>query len=126
MRRGLSMRRGKECAMAGHASMAWLSNRIRPQIPKVWNPNYNAVRLQFTEAEHAWLTGLFTKVCVQVDTEEELVAVYDAARKAGLLAEMITDAGLTEFSGIPTKVCVALGPAPASTLDPITGHLKLY
>src|SRR5262245_34435591 len=62
MRRDLGMRRGKEIAQGAHASMIWLALRIRqPGSP-------------FTEAERRWLDGAFTKVCVRVDSEEELLA----------------------------------------------------
>jgi PTH2 family peptidyl-tRNA hydrolase len=63
MRRDLGMRRGKEIAQGAHASMIWLSLRIR-------EPGYG-----FTEAERTWLDGSFTKVCVRVDSEEELLGI---------------------------------------------------
>ena len=39
--------------------------------------------------------------------------------------KLITDAGLTEFNGVPTKTCLALGPDYPENIDPITGNLKL-
>ena len=68
MRRDLGMRRGKEIAQGAHASMIWLALRIR-------QPGYT-----FTEAEGRWLDGAFTKVCVRVDSEEELLAVVQKAQ----------------------------------------------
>ena len=68
MRRDLGMRRGKEIAQGAHASMIWLALRIR-------QPGYT-----FTEAERRWLDGAFTKVCVRVDSEEELLAVVQKAQ----------------------------------------------
>ena len=38
---------------------------------------------------------------------------------------MIVDAGLTEFNGVPTKTCIAIGPANPDDIDEITKHLKL-
>lgn len=35
------------------------------------------------------------------------------------------DAGLTEFKGIPTKTCIAIGPADSNEINKISGHLKL-
>jgi PTH2 family peptidyl-tRNA hydrolase len=35
------------------------------------------------------------------------------------------DAGLTEFNGVPTKTCIAIGPNWSDEIDEITGHLKL-
>jgi PTH2 family peptidyl-tRNA hydrolase len=80
----------------------------------------------FTEVERAWLEGLFTKVCVRVDSDEALLAVAEAAEKAGIRVEVITDSGRTEFAGVPTRTCLALGPDQASKIDQVTGHLELY
>jgi peptidyl-tRNA hydrolase, PTH2 family len=113
MRRDLGMRRGKEIAQGAHASMIWLALRIR-------RPGY-----AFTEAERSWLDGAFTKVCVRVDSEEELLAVVQRAKEAGILVQLCVDAGRTEFHGVPTPTCCAVGPDYPDRIDPITGHLKL-
>jgi PTH2 family peptidyl-tRNA hydrolase len=113
MRRDLGMRRGKEIAQGAHASMIWLALRIR-------QPGY-----AFTEAERRWLDGAFTKVCVRVDSEEELLAVVQRAKGAGVLVQLCVDAGRTEFHGVPTPTCCAVGPDYPERIDPITGHLKL-
>jgi PTH2 family peptidyl-tRNA hydrolase len=113
MRRDLGMRRGKEIAQGAHASMIWLALRIR-------QPGYG-----FTEAERQWLSGPFTKVCVRVDSEEELLGVVQAARDAAVLVQLVIDAGKTEFHGIQTPTCCAVGRDYPERIDPITGHLKL-
>jgi PTH2 family peptidyl-tRNA hydrolase len=113
MRKDLKMRRGKEIAQGAHASMAFLAKKtLRKEI--------------FTDAETAWLQGLFTKVCVRVDSEEALLAVAQAAEKEGIRVEVITDSGKTEFGGIPTRTCLALGPDLAEKIDAVTGNLELY
>src|ERR1700677_2032595 len=83
MRRDLSMRRGKEIAQGAHASMLWLIRRIRTPGSTV------------TEAERCWLDGPITKICVRVDSEEELLGVVRAAREAGVTVELCVDAGRT-------------------------------
>ena len=113
MRRDLGMRRGKEIAQGAHAAMIWLAFRIRQPGPT------------FTEAERRWLDGPFTKVCVRVDSEEELLGVIRAAQEAGVMAHLCVDAGRTEFHGVPTPTCCAVGPDFPDRIDPITGHLKL-
>ena len=113
MRRDLGMRRGKEIAQGAHASMIWLALSIR-------QPGYT-----FTEAERRWLDGAFTKVCVRVDSEEELLAVVQKAKEAGVLVQLCVDAGRTEFHGVPTPTCCAVGPDFPDRIDPITGHLRL-
>ena len=113
MRRDLGMRRGKDIAQGAHASMIRLTLRIR-------QPGSS-----FTEAERRWLDGAFTKVCVRVDSEDELIAVVQKAQDAGVLVQLCVDAGRTEFHGVPTPICCAVGPDFPERIDPITGHLKL-
>ena len=46
-----------------------------------------------------WLDGRFTKVCVSVDSEEELIDIYTKAMNRKVNVKLIKDAGLTEFGG---------------------------
>lgn len=107
MRKDLGMRAGKMVAQGAHASMAAVLNHL--DDPRV----------------QQWLNGSFAKVCVRVESEEELLAVYDAAVSAGLITALITDSGRTEFHGVPTRTCIAVGPDSPDNLQPITGDLKL-
>lgn len=113
IRKDLKMRRGKEIAQGAHASMAFLAKKA-------------LAREEFTRAERGWLEGPFTKVCVRVDSEEQLLAVARAAEDAGIRAEVITDAGKTEFGGVPTRTCLAVGPDLSERVDAVTGGLELY
>ncbi len=122
IRRDLKMRRGKEIAQGAHASMAWLRQRVMRRM----TPAGTADQVQFSEAERAWLEGSLRKVTVKVGSEAELVAVYEKALGAGLVVHMITDRGLTEFGGIPTRTCLAVGPDYDDLIDPVTGDLELY
>jgi len=116
------MRRGKEIAQGAHASMAWLRQRVMPHL----TPAGVADQVRFTEAERVWLEGSLRKVTVKVGSEQELLAVYAKALEAGLVVQMITDRGLTEFGGIPTRTCLAVGPDYDDLVDPVTGDLELY
>ena len=122
IRRDLRMRRGKEIAQGAHASMAWLAERVLAPM----TPAGSAADVQFSEAERAWLTSSFRKVTVKVGSEPELLAVYANALEAGLAAHLITDRGLTEFGGVPTRTCLAIGPDYDDLIDPVTGDLELY
>jgi PTH2 family peptidyl-tRNA hydrolase len=122
IRRDLRMRRGKEIAQGAHASMAWLRQRLLPHLTPA--PTVDQVR--FSQAERAWLEGSLRKVTVKVGSEAELMAVYDKAVEAGVLVHLITDRGLTEFGGVPTRTCLAVGPDYDDRVDPVTGHLDLY
>jgi PTH2 family peptidyl-tRNA hydrolase len=117
MRHDLKMRRGKQMAQAAHASMSFLCWRLQA--------NGSISLNDFDEKQRAWLTGSFAKVCCRVNSEEELMDIYDKAVAAGLEVHLITDSGKTEFHGQPTRTCLAIGPGEASTIDQITGHLEL-
>lgn len=120
IRKDLKMRRGKEISQSCHSSIAWLCNRIRPMLE---NPKHQP---KFSQAELQWLTGAFAKICLVVNSEEELLEIYQQAKKEKLVCELITDAGKTEFNGVPTRTCLAIGPDKAEKIDKITGHLTLY
>ena len=132
IRKDLKMRRGKEIAQGSHASLAFLTRRIQKyeaQSDKAKEP------LDFyffmTDVEREWINGIFRKICLQAQSEEELLAVYEAAKEIGLEAHLITDAGITEFNGVSTHTAVGIGPDLDERIDTITGPegkfpLKLY
>ena len=122
IRRDLKMRRGKEIAQGAHASMAWLAERVLQGMTPVGSVDH----LEFSDAERAWLNSSFRKVTVKVGSEAELLAVYEKALEAGLIAHLITDRGLTEFGGVPTRTCLGIGPDYDDLIDPVTGDLELY
>ena len=122
IRRDLRMRRGKEIAQGAHASMAWLRQRVIDRMA----PGGMVDHLQLSAAEQAWFERSFRKVTVKVNSEAELLAVYEKALEAGLAAYLITDRGLTEFGGVPTRTCLGVGPDYDDLIDPVTGDLELY
>jgi PTH2 family peptidyl-tRNA hydrolase len=121
MRKDLKMRRGKEIAQASHASMAFLTRNGMIDSDKFLN-------IQMTNLKEAqeWIQNSFTKICVGVSSEAELDEIYNKAKEAGLTVHMVVDNGLTEFNGVKTKTCLAIGPHYSEKIDPITGHLKPY
>lgn len=121
MRRNLGMGRGKEIAQGSHAAMAWLTGRMEVVQFDDWTG-----LVFLSEAERKWVTGIFTKVTLQVATLDDLMAVHEAAEEAGLEVNLITDAGLTMFHGEPTITCLAIGPDYADLIDPVTKDLRLY
>ena len=119
IRRDLKMRRGKEIAQGAHASMAALLQGVSFEAD-------GSVRLAVWPEARAWLKGAFTKITVKVNSEEELLEVRDMAAAAGIPHALIQDAGRTEFRGVPTYTALAVGPASAERIDPVTGGLPLY
>ena len=115
------MRRGKEIAQGAHAATAWLRDRVLLSMT-----GFKARRVELSPAERTWLEHSNRKVTVKVSSEDELLAVYDQALDAGLVVHLITDGGLTEFGGVPTRTCLAIGPDYDDRIDPVTGRLELY
>ncbi|MDB5347069.1 MAG: peptidyl-tRNA hydrolase [Schlesneria sp.] len=117
IRHDLKMRRGKQIAQASHASMSFIVRRLQ---------EVGSVSLDdFSDVERSWLRGAFAKICCRVNSEDELMNIHDKAIAAGLEVHLITDSGKTEFHGVPTSTCVAIGPDVAEKIDPLTGNLEL-
>lgn len=117
------MRKGKIAAQAAHASMKVLLDmmeRNREEDFDLWT-----LAVQYKGSISQWLQGAFTKVCVSVADEQQLLALLTDAQKAGIPCALITDNGLTEFHGVKTNTCIAIGPDYESKINPITGHLPL-
>jgi peptidyl-tRNA hydrolase, PTH2 family len=119
MRKDLNMRKGKMIAQGSHACLKVFLDRGTAA------EGGGSYSFATTPAMDAWLTGRFKKVCVSVTSEAELDAVAERARAAGLPCAVVVDAGHTEFHGVPTKTCLAIGPADAPDIDAITGTLPL-
>lgn len=122
MAKYLKMQRGKEIAQGSHASMEFLSEKLQRSFTK--DNKYSMIEL--SKAEQDWLTGNFAKVCLQINSEQELLDLHKAALGAGLTSHLIQDSGKTVFHGKPTYTCLAIGPDYAEKIDPITKHLLLY
>ena len=123
VRKDLNMRKGKMIAQGAHASMKVFFDRMKQiSFGNGGGGNY-AINLTSEMAE--WMAGKFTKICVSVDSEQELLDIYNKAVANKLPSSLIKDAGLTEFGGVPTLTCCAIGPADAIKVDEITGKLTL-
>lgn len=128
IRKDLNMRKGKMIAQGSHASMAFLTKHMRKcyggfsTLPQFVTEDF------FVEEsiiiEH-WLKNSFRKICVYVNSEEELVAIHEKALASGLISHLIEDNGATEFNGVKTKTCCAIGPAWDEEFKGITDHLPL-
>ena len=118
-RKDLNMRKGKIASQVAHASMKVLLDRSHISE----NENGHFVMHTFLHDEHVkeWLVSKFAKIVLEVMTENDLILAYEETIKRGLPASLITDAGLTEFQGVPTKTCVAIGPVKSDEIDKITG-----
>lgn len=113
------IRKGKLIAQGSHASMAFLTKRLEKS-------DYCTHEIQLSVAEQEWLENSFTKVVCKVNSETELLNIADAAKSYGLECHIITDNGLTEFNGVPTVTCCAIGPDYSEKINKVTSELELY
>lgn len=118
MRTDLNMRKGKMIAQGAHASMIFLTEKLRAGVGPIREA-------YLSDEQIAWVDGAFTKICVRVGSLEGLKEVHESARAAKLTSHLVTDAGLTEFGGVTTITCCAIGPNYADEVDEITGGLEL-
>ena len=111
IRKDLQMRKGKMIAQGAHASLAAI---------------LQDGKLRDNEAIREWLSGTHTKICVYCDGEPELLSLYAEVKNSDIINHaLIIDAGRTEFNGVSTITCFAVGPGDAEKIDKITGQLKL-
>jgi PTH2 family peptidyl-tRNA hydrolase len=114
MRKDLNMRKGKMIAQGAHASLSFITRRLE-----------HSDKVKLSKPEQEWLESSFAKICVSVDSEERLLEIYQKAKDAMLEVHLITDSGKTEFNGVPTKTCLAIGPDYSHKIDQVTGDLQL-
>ena len=124
IRKDLTMRRGKEIAQGSHASMAFLVEQL---IKKgVDDAKMQEFKINLSDLEKAWLSRGMAKVCLRVNSEQELLEYHQKALDAGLSSHLIQDSGRTEFKGQPTYTACAIGPDEVQKIDAITGELVPY
>jgi peptidyl-tRNA hydrolase, PTH2 family len=106
VRADLGMGRGKIAAQAAHAAVT-------------------AVLAGLGGADLvAWLDDGQPKVVLRADGADQLDAIAARAAESGLPVQVISDAGRTQVAA-GTRTCVAIGPADAQHIDPITAELAL-
>lgn len=120
---------GKKQGQAAHAAHLFLTEKMKPDIvpceigPDDYRayPETQTVNVAIDAAEAAWIVGNYKKAVLLARTEEDIQTLFQAARKAGLRAYIVTDLGHTVFNGEPTVTCLAIGPNYADEIDKITG-----
>lgn len=71
-----------------------------------------------------WEGGGQAKICLSARDDVELRSLAAAAGRAGLATYLVHDAGRTQIPA-GSRTVLAVGPAPRSAVDKVTGHLKL-
>mgnify|MGYP001573007317 CR=1 FL=1 len=124
IRKDLKMTKGKMIAQGSHASLGVVLGMMEREIKEDGSMEMS-VNIDKDSPLTDCLENIFTKICVYVNSEEELESVYQQALDKNLPSCMITDRGLTHFKGVPTKTAVAIGPCFSEDVDEITSSLRL-
>ena len=106
IRSDLKLPKGKSAAQAAHASV-------------------EATLRSNSRIVSAWRNQGMKKIVLKVANEKELLQIQNEAKRAGLVAALITDAGKTVVAP-GTKTVVALGPDNEEKIDTVTAGLKMY
>ena len=136
MRKDLKTRKGKYCSQASHASLGALLKCFKKEYitsyegedceePMGVKYSMNVFNDSYLDK---WLNGIFTKITLSVDSEDELLSLYNTIKneRPDIPCVLITDCGLTEFNGVPTNTCIGIGPFWSDEIDTFTRHLSLF
>jgi PTH2 family peptidyl-tRNA hydrolase len=107
IRNDIDMGKGKAVAQGAHASIH----------------SYDMAREDVPRLVSDWKMMGEKKICLKCNLEE-MLRVYNEAKKAKLPCAIIRDAGHTQLEP-GTITAMAIGPAEESLIDKITKHLKL-
>jgi PTH2 family peptidyl-tRNA hydrolase len=108
IRTDLKMGTGKKCAQSCHASVS-SADIVRVKNKDVWKK---------------WKNAGQKKVVLKVSSTDDLSEIILKLGKAEIIYFLVKDAGLTQLSP-GTTTALGIGPALSTTLDKITGELKL-
>ena len=106
-RADLDLSRGKLAAQCSHAAVACAAT----------------ARCVAARLAERWRAAGGRTIVLQVPDLTALERLYGEARAAGLVSEMIRDAGHTEVPA-GTVTVVGIGPAPVHALDALIGELE--
>jgi len=128
VRKELNMRKGKMIAQGGHAANLALFNPEGSKLSFKDNKiiiDYNNCKRNNFEKIKSYLDDRITKIVTYTKSLEEFNEVKLKAENAGLEVSVVTDAGCTEFNGVPTITIMAIGPDYFDKFEGITSHLPL-
>lgn len=114
LRKFKSLRTGKYCAQAAHASLGsyFVLDRLIDDKSKLIKNN--------------WLQNSFRKITLYVESIDELLEIEQQCLLNNIPCKLITDNGTTEFDGVSTITALGIGPWVDEEIDKITKNLKLF
>lgn len=105
VRKDIKMSCGKCCAQVGHAVLECF------------------LRQDDKRLKDDWMSEGAKKIVLQISSVEQLHALNEAAKRAGLTTAVISDAGHTELKP-GTITCMGIGPDKEEKIDRVTKDLK--
>ena len=106
VRNDIKMSKGKACAQVAHAAVEATLSANKKLIAN-------------------WRKSGMKKITLRVDSLVELLKFKELAQEKGFDIGLICDAGHTELEP-GTYTCLAIGPAPETKIDELTGELKAF
>lgn len=119
------MPEGKLASQVAHAAVA---NVLNMEYTRHTKDGVVYLTLTYPEnsSEQHWMEESFTKVLLGVDTQEEMLEIYEKAKANNMNVSLIEDEGRTVFNGVKTITCLGIGPHSRDSFVGITDHLKRY
>lgn len=132
IRKDLGMKKGKMTSQGAHSSLGVFlkmmngGKTLHQQTPEIVNGKYTlSLEVEVGSGLDNWLRGIYRKITLAVQSETELLQIYEEAKQKGIPAFLVKDEGLTVFNGVKTNTCICIGPYDSGAIDEITGHLPL-
>ena len=137
----LKMSPGKFGAQVSHASMAFLTKKIQKHavennlqdLNDLGSYDYEATLIFDKEIFEEWISGIFTKVILEVKNENQLLKLIEKAKELGFKEGedffIIRDACLTELTPDETGTritCIGFKPMSEERINQLTKRLRLY
>jgi PTH2 family peptidyl-tRNA hydrolase len=119
IRKDLGMRCGKMVTQGAHASLDVILN-----LGKFDSQHDNVLVIPLSEDIKTWLNEGYRKITCRVESEQELLDIYEQIKQTNIPVSLIKDWGLTELKE-PTYTALAIGPAQDEEIDKFTKHLPL-
>uniref|UniRef100_A0A182N365 peptidyl-tRNA hydrolase n=1 Tax=Anopheles dirus TaxID=7168 RepID=A0A182N365_9DIPT len=110
VRSDLGLKKGKIASQCAHAAVLCCMRATTGSVDKA--------KLD------AWLMQGQPKIVLRVDSLEAMHLVTERAEQAGVIAEIVRDAGRTQVAS-GTETVLGLGPDQSAAIDALVGHLKL-
>lgn len=124
VRKDLDMTYGKIAAQVAHAAMKIFFDRMK--IERISNfCSFKAKIEIITEPMKDWMTNSFTKIVVWINSEKELWALSEQAKKEKIPYAIMIDGGIPKLGDKKAPTCIAIGPDYSDEIDKITRGLEL-